>query len=102
MHSDPGANRLMTPSLLLASASPRRRQIIAMLGLPFTFCTSPTDEDTAERRYRGPGEDLALWLAKHKLAPVLNLPEATGRMVIAADTTVLLDDVSLGKPRDKE
>jgi len=92
----------MTPSLLLASASPRRRHIIAMLGLPFTFCISPADEDTAEERYRGPAEGLAPWLAKHKLASVLNLPEAADRMVIAADTTVLLDDVSLGKPRDKE
>src|SRR6266699_1492010 len=97
MHSGPGANHVMTPSLLLASASPRRRQIIAMLGLPFTFCVSPADEDTAAGRYRGPGEGLAPWLAKHKLASVLNLPEATGCMVIAADTTVLLDDVSLGR-----
>jgi len=92
----------MTTSLLLASASPRRRQIIAKLGLPFTFCVSPADEDTAAGRYRGPGEGLAPWLAKHKLASVLNLPEAADRMVIAADTTVLLDDVSLGKPRDEE
>src|SRR6266516_1180383 len=110
MHSGPGANHVMTPSLLLASASPRRRQIIAMLGLPFTFCVSPADEDTAAGRYRGPGEGLAPWLAKHKLASVLNLPEAADRMVIAADTTVLMrrysDEeiafyIASGDPMDK-
>jgi predicted house-cleaning NTP pyrophosphatase (Maf/HAM1 superfamily) len=35
-------------SLLLASASPRRRQIISRLGLPFMICTSPVDEDAIQ------------------------------------------------------
>jgi len=91
----------MTTSLLLASASPRRRQIIASLGLPFTFCVSPADEEAAQERYRGPIEEMAQWLAKHKLASILNLPEAAERMVIAADTTVLLNGEVLGKPRDQ-
>jgi len=92
----------MTTSLLLASGSPRRRQIITRLGLPVTFCTPPAGEDAAQQRYRGPSDNLAVWLAKHKLSSVLNLPEAAERMVIAADTTVLLDDVLLGKPRDEK
>src|SRR6266581_3831353 len=87
MHSGSGADYVMTTSLLLASASPRRRQIIAKLGLPFTFCVSPADEDMAAGRYRGPGEGLAPWLAKHKLASVLNLPEAADRIGISAYST---------------
>ncbi len=92
----------MTTSLLLASGSPRRRQIITRLGLPVTFCTPPADEDAAQQRYRGPSDNLAVWLAKHKLSSVLNLPEAAECMMIAADTTVLLNDVLLGKPRDEK
>ena len=91
----------MTTSLVLASASPRRRQIITSLALPVTFCASPADEEAAQERYRGPAEELAQWLAKHKLASVHTLPEFADRMVIAADTTVLLNDRLLGKPRDE-
>lgn len=87
--------------LLLASASPRRRQILQLLGLPYTVCTPPVDEDEAEKRFRGPIEELAPWLAKHKAAEVLKSQETTGRLVITADTTVLLNGEILGKPRDK-
>jgi len=91
----------MTTLLLLASASPRRRQILALLGLPFTVGISPADEEVAQEQYRGPGEGLAVWLAEHKARAALTLPEAAGRLVITADTTVLLDGEVLGKPRDE-
>jgi len=90
-----------TPELLLASASPRRRQLLNLLGLPFITGVAPTDEDAAEARYRGPIDYLAEWLAKHKAAAALTLPEAEGRLVITADTTVLLNEEILGKPRNK-
>jgi MAF protein len=86
--------------LLLASVSPRRRQIISLLGLPCIYRALVDDEDEAQARYRGPNEQLALWLAKHKAAAALKLPEAAGRLVITADTTVLLKNALLGKPRD--
>src|SRR5438067_1596649 len=104
MCSDIGAYRDMTTSplpLLLASASPRRRQILQLLGLPYTMYTPPVDEDAAQRRFRGLAEELAPWLAKHKAAEVLKLDETAGRLVITADTTVLLNGEILGKPRDK-
>jgi MAF protein len=91
----------MTEPLFLASASPRRRQILTRLGLPFIACPAPVDEDAAQAHYRGPIEGLAEWLAKHKAAAALAMPEAAGRLVITADTTVLLNDVVLGKPRNQ-
>lgn len=90
----------MIEPLFLASASPRRRQMLARLGLPFIVGVAPVDEDAAQERYRGPVEGLAEWLAKHKAAAALSMPEAAGRLVITADTTVLLNDIILGKPRD--
>jgi len=90
----------MTTSLVLASSSPRRRQIIASLGLPVTFCVPPVNEEVAEQRYRGPAEEMAQWLAKHKLASIHTLPKYADCMIIAADTTVLLNERLLGKPRD--
>jgi septum formation protein len=87
--------------LLLASASPRRRQILQLLGLQYSVYTLPIDEDAAQEGFRGPAEEVAQWLAKHKAAETLKLPEAAGRLVITADTTVLLNDELLGKPRDE-
>lgn len=91
----------ISPSLLLASASPRRRQILQLLGLPFTVAALQVDEDAEQQRFQGPSDELALWLAKHKAAAALKLPEVDGRLVITADTTVLLDGQILGKPRDE-
>src|SRR5258708_698917 len=90
-----------SPSLLLSSAPPRRRQILQLLGLPFTVAVLQFDEDAEQQRFKGPSDELAQWLAKHKAAAALKLPEADGRLVITADTTVLLDGQILGKPRDE-
>jgi septum formation protein len=93
----------MTPPhpLVLASASPRRRQIIRQLGLPFSVCVSPADEEAAQLHYRGPADGLAQWTAAHKAVMALTLPEFADHLIIAADTTVLLDDQILNKPRDE-
>jgi len=87
--------------LLLASASPRRRQILSLLGLPFEVAVPPVDEEAAQERYQGPIEGLAQWLAERKAVEAHTLPQAAGRLVITADTTVLLNGEVLGKPRDK-
>jgi MAF protein len=86
--------------LLLASASPRRRQIISRLGLPFTIAVPPGDEDKAQMQYQGPIDGLAQWTAMHKAAMMLTLPTVADALIITADTTVLLDGQVLGKPRD--
>lgn len=108
MYHDFGAkisqmDALKTPvELLLASTSPRRKQIITLFGLPYRVAAASDDEEEAQKRYSGPTEDTALWLAKHKAAAAMKLPEASGRLIITADTTVLLGNEILGKPRDKE
>lgn len=89
-----------THPLLLASASLRRRQIITKLGLPFTVAVAPTDEEAVQKQYQGPVEKLGQWTAEHKAMATLTLPEASNRIVITADTTVILEGKELGKPHD--
>ncbi len=96
----PELSTLSAP-LLLASASPRRRQIMQLLGIDFTTAVVPDEEETIQNNFRGPAEELAQWLAKHKAGAALMLPEASGRTIITADTTVLLGEQILSKPRDK-
>src|SRR5579875_1145812 len=95
-----GRQRL--PVVLLASASPRRRQLMAQLGLPFKVAVPPLDEEQLESGYTGPAEELGRWLAERKAEAALTLPEAAGCLVVTADTTVILDGVSQGKPHDAD
>lgn len=82
---------MSTEALVLASRSPRRRELLALLGLPFTVCPAAVDETPrpAERP-----ESYVLRTARDKAAAV------SGRAVLAADTAVVADGLILGKPRD--
>ncbi|HKJ93351.1 MAG TPA: Maf family protein [Longimicrobiales bacterium] len=84
------------PPLVLASASPRRRRLLDMLGLAFTVEPSRIEEVLHD------GEDPAGHverLAREKgLAVASSRPEA---LVIGGDTIVVVDHTPLGKPADE-
>jgi septum formation protein len=85
--------------LLLGSGSPRRREILATLGLPLRVAAADIDETPLP-----PETPLAYLerIARGKLAAVVRLAAARGAGgVIVADTTVILDDRPLGKPADE-
>ena len=90
------------PLLYLASASPRRSQLLTAAGIAFERLLVPIDEDDLSERYNGPLERLGEYLAREKALAALRELERTGRTgaVLASDTTVLLDGRSLAKPRD--
>ena len=82
-------------SLVLASASPRRSELLRAAG--FTFIVHPTDVDESLMPGETP-EAYVARLAATKLESARRVhPEA---LVIAADTTVVLDGIVLGKPDD--
>jgi len=87
----------MTPRLILASRSPRRRQLLAHLGLPFRVVVPRVEEDVAPSSSGRP-EELAEALALAKAEAVARA-ESEG-IVIAADTIVVDGDAILGKPAD--
>lgn len=85
------------PRLVLASASPRRAELLGQLGLRFEVVPADVDESVH------PGEDPVAYVrrvARDKAwAVALRDPEA---VVLAADTTVDLDGWILGKPDDDD
>ena len=81
--------------LILASASPRRRELLQQIGLDFTVITADIDE-TPLAGEDGIGYTLRLAEAKARAVLVLH-PES---VVIGADTTVAVDGEILGKPSD--
>jgi len=88
------------PHILLASASPRRRELLGRLPVTFTVKPTDVDEDGLTASYSGAPEELALHLARHKAVAAAQWADATVDVVLTADTTVSLDGVFLGKPRD--
>ncbi|TYP57618.1 Maf family protein [Thermosediminibacter litoriperuensis] len=86
----------MAQKLILASASPRRRELLAQLGLDFKVIPSGIDEAFLPS---GPPELAAVRLADQKAADVA-LRAGEG-IVIGADTIVVVDDIILGKPEDE-
>jgi septum formation protein len=86
------------PDLHLASASPRRREILTAMGLSFTFSAADIDESAVA------GESMSamvLRLAAAKASAVYASAEYA-IPVLGADTLVVLDDQAFGKPRSRE
>lgn len=84
--------------LVLGSGSPRRREIISALGLPFRVLAADIDEDVL------PGEAPLAYLeriAAEKLAGVRERLAGTAHAaILVADTSVVIDGDVLGKPTD--
>jgi septum formation protein len=82
------------PSLILASSSPRRKEILEAMGVAFTIQSLAVDESV---RAGEPAADMVLRLAAAKAAAI---PAGPGQIVIAADTAVVLGEEIFGKPVD--
>lgn len=82
---------------ILASSSPRRRELLAEVGLKFDIQVSAVDETELPNES---AQDMVLRLAKLKAQTIAKLePKA---WVLGADTTVVLDNQILGKPESKD
>jgi septum formation protein len=84
--------------LVLASASPRRRELLERAGLQFTVEVSAVDEQLHPRT---PPEEAALELAERKARAVASKLAARDLLVLAADTIVAVADVQLAKAADE-
>jgi len=86
--------------LYLASQSPRRRELLARLGLPFGLL----ELDVPEHRQPGePAEDYVRRVAREKAgAGLLQVVANPNAIVLGADTEVILGDEVFGKPRDAD
>ena len=86
-----------SPPIILASASPRRAELLAQIGVPFQVVAADIDETPRE------GEaaiDYVQRMAKEKVAAVAAL--FSDRIVLAADTSVIVDGEIWGKPLSRQ
>ena len=93
-----GESQVTNPSpanpLVLASASPRRAELLALLGRPFEVRVADVDETPRDDE---PAGDHVRRLAITKARAVAAAPD---EIVLAADTVVVIDGEIVGKPRD--
>ncbi len=102
---------MMNMKMILASASPRRREILENLGIQFTVQSSDFDERehiaSEEKRLKrklSPAEQ-AMSLALQKAQTVaerMDRYDAEEFIVIGVDTCVVIDEIVLGKPADEQ
>ena len=81
--------------LVLASASPRRRELLSMTGIPFVIDAPEVDESCDL-----PPREAVMELSHRKALAGATLHP--GRIILAADTLVAVDNAALGKPQNEE
>ena len=88
---------MSVPRLHLASASPRRREILTTLGLDFSYAGEDVDESRGDGE---PAADMVLRLAQDKAQAAQSRYQ--DRAILGADTVVVLGENVLGKPLSQE
>lgn len=91
----PSSHSDLAGRILLASASPRRAELLRAAGIVFDIQPADVDESVV------PGESPPEYVARVALSKACAIARvAAGRIVLAADTAVVIDDHILGKPTD--
>ncbi len=87
--------------IILASQSPRRKQLLEWAEIPFEVIVHPTDEHFPATM---PVSEVPVYIASNKAVAVQQLlpPGQKDRLILAADTVVVLDNAIIGKPSDRD
>ena len=85
--------------VILASGSPRRRELMAGLGVNYEVRILPDVDESYPHTLQG--EEIPLYIAKEKADAYIPMMQPD-ELIITADTIVWLDGKVLGKPRDRE
>lgn len=91
----------MNKKIILASASPRRKELLMTMGLEFEVITSQTDEDTEDMPF---SRELIENLAFKKALDVADKLKTSknNALIIGSDTVVVINGQILGKPKDND
>jgi septum formation protein len=97
-HPNPAQSNSRSHRLILASSSPRRRELLTSLGLPFEVIKPDVNEESFQLGHLAPA-DVVKFLSRTKAQEVFKYhPDA---LVIGADTIVVLGGQVFGKPKDE-
>jgi len=89
---------MMNKKIILASQSPRRKQLLEWAEVNFEVMVSDTDESYPDHLTFS---EIAIHIAKNKALKVVEMYKPSDP-VLAADTIVVCDEMVIGKPKDRE
>jgi septum formation protein len=90
---------MSTKRIILASQSPRRKQLLQWAEVPFEVIVQPTEETFPAGL---PVAEVPVYIARQKALAVWEAQVHPETLVIAADTVVVIDNTIIGKPGDRE
>jgi septum formation protein len=90
---------MINRKIVLASKSPRRKKLLEQIGLDFEILVTDADENIIGKPAP---EKYAEEIAMRKAAAAIDLLTEKDALIIGADTIVVLNDIILGKPKDKD
>lgn len=88
-------------NIILASASPRRKELLAQIGLEFRVLVSDVEEVVTKTHPAEVVEELSKQKAEAVLTSLQSTEPGTEVLVIGADTVVAYDEQILGKPSNE-
>lgn len=86
-------------SIILASQSPRRKQLLEWAEISFEIIVKETDESYPAGLAI---DDIPVFIARNKALAIKTVLKNDERMILAADTVVVLDNKIIGKPANRE
>jgi len=89
----------MDDTLILASASPRRKELLEQIGLPFSVMPSSVEETIKPDETP---ENMVIRLSLDKAHDIAQSPDISARWIIGSDTIVVCNGQIFGKPSDDE
>ena len=84
--------------IILASQSPRRKQLLEWAEIPFEIIIQSTDESFPANL---PSDEIAIHIARNKALAVKAIQQSE-QIILAADTIVVLNNEVIGKPKDRD
>lgn len=84
--------------VILASQSPRRKQLLEWAEVPFKVIVKHSEETFPANMLVS---DVPVHIARNKALAVKESLSSTNKIIVAADTVVVLDHTIIGKPKDK-
>ena len=91
-----------TYNLILASNSPRRRELMERFGMPFRSVSHKLEDESVEDMEKKHEQEIVVEIALNKLRSLYDDYQENGVVILSADTMVFFNGHALGKPKDEE
>ncbi len=96
-NDEPEINKSTISKIILASQSPRRKQLLEWAEIPFDIIIKSTAESYPANL---PADEVAIHIARNKALAIKNI-HTSKRAILAADTIVVLNNEIIGKPKNR-